>query len=218
MAAGKQVHDLPDIRGIDTFTGHTMHSAAWDHDDDFAGKRVAVIGTGARAVQIVPELVQTAGFVKVFQRTPRWVLPRIDPALPAELQTLLTKFPVAQHVLRATLHRGHRWAAAGPERPALTNRLVAEIGKAHLRRQVKDPWLRRQLTPDHPPGHRPTLVSSAYYPALQRDNCKLICWPIATISPAGIRTSDGIEHHLDVIVFATPSPSLRSRTRATSTA
>lgn len=81
--------------------------------------------------------------------------------------------------------------------------LVARLGKAHLHRQVSDPWLRRQLTPDFTPGCKRMLISSDYYPALQRDNCKLIDWPIATISPVGIRTSDGVEHHLDCIVFAT---------------
>jgi cation diffusion facilitator CzcD-associated flavoprotein CzcO len=81
--------------------------------------------------------------------------------------------------------------------------LVARLGKAHIRSQVKDPWLRRQLTPDFTPGCKRMLISSDYYPALQKDNCKLIDWPIATMSPVGIRTSDGVEHHLDCIVFAT---------------
>jgi cation diffusion facilitator CzcD-associated flavoprotein CzcO len=81
--------------------------------------------------------------------------------------------------------------------------LVARLGKAHLRRTVKDPWLRRQLTPDFTPGCKRMLMSSDYYPALQQDNCKLIDWPIATMSPVGVRTSDGVEHHLDCIVFAT---------------
>jgi len=81
--------------------------------------------------------------------------------------------------------------------------LVARLGKAHIRSQVSDPWLRRQLTPDFTPGCKRMLISSDYYPALQRDNCKLIDWPIATMSPAGIRTSDGIEHHVDCVVFAT---------------
>ena len=80
---------------------------------------------------------------------------------------------------------------------------MSRLGKAHLRRQVADPWLRRQLTPDFTPGCKRMLISNDFYPALQKDNCKLIDWPIATISPVGIRTSDGIEHHLDAIVFAT---------------
>ena len=84
-------HKLPDIRGIDTYEGKVIHSARWDHDYDFTGKRVAVIGTGASAVQIIPELVKQADFVKVFQRTPGWVLPRLDVAMPAVAQELFAK-------------------------------------------------------------------------------------------------------------------------------
>ncbi|MBI3214042.1 MAG: NAD(P)/FAD-dependent oxidoreductase [Mycobacterium sp.] len=196
-------HSFPDIRGIDTYEGHKIHSAAWDHDFDFAGKRVAVIGTGASAVQIVPELVKTAEFVKVFQRTPGWVLPRLDTRMPDQVQSLFAKVPATQQLARQALFWGHEASAAALVWNTPLSRLVARLGKAHLRRTVADPWLRRQLTPDFTPGCKRMLVSSDYYPALQRDNCKLIDWPIATLSPAGIRTSDGIEHHLDAIVFAT---------------
>jgi cation diffusion facilitator CzcD-associated flavoprotein CzcO len=196
-------HDWPAIRGLDTYQGHKIHSARWDHDYDFTGKRVAVIGTGASAVQIVPELVKRAGFVKVFQRTPGWVLPRLDLATPAAAHTLFAKVPAAQQLARQALFWGHELSATALVWDTPLTGLVARMGKAHLRRQVKDPWLRRQLTPDFTPGCKRMLISSDYYPALQRENCKLIAWPIATISPAGIRTSDGIEHHLDCIVFAT---------------
>ncbi len=198
---------FPDIRGLDSYRGHKIHSARWDHDYDFAGKRVAVIGTGASAVQIVPELVKRAGFVKVFQRTPCWVLPRLDPflggATPPAVQTLFTKLPAAQDLTRQALFWGHEASATALVWDTPLTSLVARVGRAHLRARVKDPWLRRQLTPDFRPGCKRMLVSSDYYPALQRDNCKLIDWPIATLSPVGIRTSDGIEHHLDCIVFAT---------------
>ena len=196
-------HKLPDIRGLDTYRGHKIHSARWDHDYDFTGKRVAVIGTGASAVQIVPELVKKAEFVKVFQRTPGWVLPRLGHRHPAAAQTLFAKVPAVQELARQALFWGHEVTATALVWDTPLTGLVARLGKAHLRRQVKDPWLRRQLTPDFTPGCKRMLVSSDYYPALQRDNCKLIDWPIATISPVGIRTSDGIEHHLDCIVFAT---------------
>jgi cation diffusion facilitator CzcD-associated flavoprotein CzcO len=196
-------HKFPDIRGIDTYQGHKIHSAEWDHDYDFTGKRVAVIGTGASAVQIVPELVKSAEFVKVFQRTPGWVLPRLDTRMPETVQSLFAKVPAAQQVARQALFWGHEASAAALVWDTPMSRLVARAGKAHLRRTVKDPWLRRQLTPDFTPGCKRMLVSSDYYPALQRDNCKLIDWPIATLSPVGIRTSDGVEHHLDAIVFAT---------------
>ena len=89
-------HNWPDVRGIDTYEGHKIHSARWDHDYDFTGKRVAVIGTGASAVQIVPELVKQAGFVKVFQRTPGWVIPRLDVATPGRAQELFAKVPAVQ--------------------------------------------------------------------------------------------------------------------------
>lgn len=194
---------LPDIRGIDSYRGHKIHSARWDHHYDFTGKRVAVIGTGASAIQIIPELVKRAEFVKVFQRTPGWVLPRLDVATPPVMQALFTKVPAAQQLARQALFWGHEASATALVWDTPLTSLVARLGKAHLRVAVKDPWLRRQLTPDFTPGCKRMLVSSDYYPALQRDNCKLIDWPIATLSPAGIRTSDGIEHHLDCIVFAT---------------
>ena len=196
-------HKLPDIRGVDTYEGTVIHSARWDHDYDFAGKRVAVIGTGASAVQIIPELVKQADFVKVFQRTPGWVLPRMDLPIPAAAQELFAKVPATQQLARQALYWGHEVSATAMVWDTPLTGLVARLGKAHLRRQVKDPWLRRQLTPDFTPGCKRMLISSDYYPALQRDNCKLIDWPIATMSPVGIRTSDGVEHHLDAIVFAT---------------
>jgi cation diffusion facilitator CzcD-associated flavoprotein CzcO len=196
-------HKWPDIRGLDTYEGHKIHSARWDHDYDFTGKRVAVVGTGASAVQIVPELVKQAKFVKVFQRTPGWVLPRLDGATPAAAKALFAKVPATQELTRQALFWGHEMTATALVWNTPLTGLVARLGKAHLRRHVKDPWLRRQLTPDFTPGCKRMLISSDYYPALQRDNCKLIDWPIATMSPVGIRTSDGIEHHLDCIVFAT---------------
>ncbi|MED5812552.1 NAD(P)/FAD-dependent oxidoreductase [Mycolicibacterium sp. 050232] len=196
-------HKWPDIRGLDSYQGHKIHSANWDHDYDFTGKRVAVIGTGASAVQIIPELVKTAGFVKVFQRTPGWVIPRLDIATPPAARSLFAKVPAVQQLARQMLFWGHEASATAMVWDTPLTGLVARLGKAHLRRQVADPWLRRQLTPDFTPGCKRMLVSSDYYPALQRDNCKLIDWPIATMSPVGIRTSDGIEHHLDAIVFAT---------------
>ncbi len=194
---------FPALRGLETYTGHKIHSARWDSDYDFTGKRVAVVGTGASAVQIIPELVGQAGFVKVFQRTPGWVIPRLDMAMPAAVQELFAKVPAAQQLARQALFWGHEASATALVWNTPLSGLVAQLGKAHLRATVRDPWLRRQLTPDFTPGCKRMLISSDYYPALQRDNCKLISWPIATLSPSGIRTSDGVEHHLDAIVFAT---------------
>lgn len=195
--------DFPALRGLDRYAGHKIHSARWDSDYDFTGKRVAVIGTGASAVQIIPELVKKAAFVKVFQRTPGWVLPRLDVPMPPPVQKLFATVPGAQQLARQALFWGHEASATALVWDTPLSGLVAQLGRAHLRLTVKDPWLRRQLTPSFTPGCKRMLLSSDYYPALQRDNCKLIDWPIATLSRAGIRTSDGVEHHLDAIVFAT---------------
>ena len=142
---------LPDIRGIDTYRGHKIHSARWDHDYDFTGKRVGVIGTGASAVQIVPELVKQAEFVKVFQRTPGWVLPRLNPPTPPAVQTLFAKVPATQQLARDALFWGHEASALALVWNSPLTSVVAKLGKLHLRSAVKDPWLRRQLTPElHP--------------------------------------------------------------------
>jgi cation diffusion facilitator CzcD-associated flavoprotein CzcO len=148
-------------------------------------------------------LVKQADFVKVFQRTPGWVMPRLDLATPTAAQSVFAKVPVVQRIARGALYWGHEASATALVWNSPLTNVVKRISKAHLNRQVRDPWLRRQLTPDFTPGCKRILISNDYYPALQRDNCKLIDWPIATISPVGIRTSDGIEHHLDAIVFAT---------------
>jgi len=194
---------LPQIKGIDSFEGRKILSAHWDHDYDLTGKDVAVIGTGASAIQIVPEIVKTARSVKVFQRTPGWVMPRLDVATPRVAEAVFTKAPVVQQAARTALYLSHEVAATGLVWDTPVTSLIQRIGKAHLRLTVKDPWLRRQLTPEFRAGCKRMLMSSDWYPALQRDNCKLITWPITTIVPQGLRTADAIEHHVDAIVFAT---------------
>ncbi len=194
---------LPAIRGIDDYQGAKVLSARWDHDVDFAGKSVAVIGTGASAIQIIPELVKVAGSVKVFQRTPGWVLPRLDAETPAVLRALFERVPAAQQAARTALFLGHEAAATGLVWDTPVTSLIQQLGKLHLRLAVKDTWLRRQLTPDFRAGCKRMLMSSDYYPALQQDNCKLITWPIATITAQGLQTSDGLQHQVDAIVFAT---------------
>ena len=195
---------FPAIRGIEDYEGHKIHSARWDHDYDFTGKKVAVVGTGASAVQIVPELVKTAASVKVFQRTPGWVLPRINTETGEFTKGLYRSIPGAQQLARALWFWGHESVALGVVWNTPLTRVVEAVSKLHLRLQVRDPWLRRQLTPDFAAGCKRLLMTSDYYPALQRDdNCKLVTWPIARIAPRGIRTVEGVEHRFDCIVFAT---------------
>lgn len=204
MASGPLANvSLPDIPGIDTYAGKKIHSARWDHEYDFAAKKVAVVGTGASAVQIVPELVKVAGSVKVFQRTAGWVLPRYNTATAGWLKDVYTTVPLVEKLTRSAWFWGHESVALGVVWDTPFTRLVESASKANLRVQVKDPWLRRQLTPDFSAGCKRLLMSSDYYPALQQDNCKLVTWPIARLSPNGIRTVEGIEHQFDAIVFAT---------------
>lgn len=194
---------FPAIRGIETFEGHKILSARWDHDYDLAGKKVAVVGTGASAIQIIPEVVKVAESVKVLQRTPGWVLPRVDLPTPKVAKAVFAMAPPVQQLARSALFVGHEAAATGLVWDTPVTTAIQRAGLAHLRLTVKDPWLRRQLTPDFRAGCKRMLMSSDYYPALQKDNCKLITWPIATMSPRGLRTSDGVEHEVDCVVFAT---------------
>lgn len=194
---------LPDIPGIETYEGKKIHSARWDHNFDFTGKKVAVVGTGASGVQIVPELVKVAESVKVFQRTAGWVLPRVNTPTADWVKNIYQKAPLAEKLMRAAWFWGHESVALGVVWDTPFTRLVEAVSLANLRIQVKDSWLRRQLKPDFSAGCKRLLMTSEYYPALQADNCKLVTWPIARLSPKGIRTVEGIEHQFDAIVFAT---------------
>ncbi|NEW45005.1 flavin-containing monooxygenase [Nocardia cyriacigeorgica] len=194
---------FPAIPGIEDYQGHKIHSARWDHDYDFTGKRVAMVGTGASAVQIVPELVHRAETVKVFQRTPGWVLPRVNRSTNELTKQLYRRLPVTESLARQGWFWGHESVALGVVWNTPLTRVVESVAKLHLRTQVRDPWLRRQLTPDFRAGCKRLLMTSDFYPALQRANCTLVTWPIARISEHGIRTAEGIEHRFDCIVFAT---------------
>jgi cation diffusion facilitator CzcD-associated flavoprotein CzcO len=204
MAAGGLANpSYPNIPGLDSFEGHRIHSARWDHSYDFTGKRVGVIGTGASAVQIIPELVKMAGHVKVFQRTPAWVLPRPTLKLSEGTRRFYRQSGWAYKAVRQALFWGHEMMAFGLVWRTPLSRMLEWASKAHLSRQVKEPWLRRQLTPNFRIGCKRVLMSNDYYPALQQANCKLLSWPIDRIAAGGVRTVEGIEHQLDCIVFAT---------------
>lgn len=192
----------PDIVGLETFAGTVMHSGDWDHDHDFSGERVAVIGTGASAVQIIPRLQPIVGHLDVYQRSPAWILPRPDtPFSEPEQERFATDVMHARRFrygIYQFLERGFPIDRADP------NAAVLEEGaRAHLDDAVADPGLRATLTPDYPIGCKRVLVSSDYYPALQRDNVALITQPIERVIPTGVVTDEGVEHECDSLVLAT---------------
>jgi len=194
---------LPDIGGIDTFSGALFRSARWDHSVDLTGKRVAVVGTGASAIQIVPEVRQVAAHVDVHQRTAPWVIPRNDRRYPKVERLALRHVPGLAKLYRTGIY----WAHEGYV-PAFTwqPRLGAPAEKAatiNIRKAIKDPGLRAKVTPTFQLGCKRVLRSNTYYPALASENVDLVTDPIARITAAGIVTADDVEHPADVIVVAT---------------
>lgn len=193
----------PDVPGLGTFGGERFHSARWPAGWSAAGKSVAVIGTGASAIQIVPELAREAARLTVFQRTPPWILPRHDGPIPPALRRAFARHPWLHRAYRDWLYWRYESRAVGftVHRSLLApGRLMA---LAHLRRQVRDPALRRVLTPDYAIGCKRVLLSDDYYPALQKPHVALETAGIERVTAAGIVTRDGREHAFDAIVLAT---------------
>lgn len=193
----------PDIPGLERFTGHTIHSARWDPDLDLAGKRVAVIGTGASAIQIVPDIAPTVAELFLFQRTPPWVIPRPDRKITRAEKWLYRKLPFTQKLFRWLLYwRLEGRATAFVLFPRLT-RFVEWLGRWNISRGIPDPGLRLKVVPGFPAGCKRVLLSDDYYPALTRGNVHLVTRKIREITEDGIVTSDGVETSLDAIVLCT---------------
>jgi cation diffusion facilitator CzcD-associated flavoprotein CzcO len=195
----------PDFPGRDTFTGPQFHSAQWDHSVDLTGKRVAVVGSAASAVQFVPQIAPQVAKLTIFQRSPNWLMPRKDRLYAPRTQRLLTRFPRL-----AKAYHDFQWFFFGEMQltPLMKQvRWVQALARwkslAHLRRQVKDPALRAKLVPNYPIGAKRVLFNDDYYPALTRRNVELIADGIEAILPAGIRTKAGSTIAADVIVYAT---------------
>ncbi|GAA2715234.1 MULTISPECIES: NAD(P)/FAD-dependent oxidoreductase [Streptomyces] len=194
---------IPDIPGLDGFPGAVFHSARWDHGTDLRGKRVAVIGTGASAAQIVPGIQPEVERLTLFQRTPAWVLPRADRRISGAEQWLHGKVPASGRLRRGMLW-GIRELQVGlftkwPERLGLMERVAA----VHLRRAVKDPALRAKLTPDYRIGCKRILLSNDFYPALARPNVDVVASGLAEVRGSTLVASDGTTAEADVIVFGT---------------
>lgn len=193
----------PKIDGIDHFRGRIFHSAEWDHGYDLDGKRVAVIGTGASAIQIVPQIASRVSKLSVFQRTPPWVLPKPDRSISRLEQRLFQAFPALQNLYRFGIYCTHELRVLGfAIHPSIMNAARA-LGHAQIRRQIRDPELRRKVTPQYMPGCKRVLIANDYYPALARSNVDLVTEAISRVTEKGIITADGREHELDAIVYGT---------------
>ncbi|MFJ1763233.1 flavin-containing monooxygenase [Amycolatopsis sp. NPDC088138] len=194
---------LPAIPGRDRFAGAAFHSARWDHDVDLRGKRVAVIGTGASAVQFVPELRKRAKHVTVFQRTPPYVLAKSDPTYHGWQHWLFEHLPPTQLLGRLRIFLLAEYATYAMTRHPVLAKMF-ELRTAQLRRRhIKDPALRGKLTPDYPLGCKRILFTNEYLPALAQPNVGVETARISEITEAGVRTEDGVEHEADVIVYGT---------------
>jgi cation diffusion facilitator CzcD-associated flavoprotein CzcO len=194
----------PDLPGRKNFAGTQIHTARWHEDAPIAGKRVGVIGTGASAIQIVPEIAEEAARLFIFQRSPHWIIPRMDAPIAPAMKWLFARIPLLRKAFRALI-----WRRLEAIHPAIANpggakaREVEKIALDYLAATIPDPTLRQTLTPDFPIGCKRTLVSDDYYPALLRDNVALETRAIERIEEAGVRLADGTLVELDTIVWAT---------------
>jgi cation diffusion facilitator CzcD-associated flavoprotein CzcO len=193
---------VPVLPGFENFEGRSFHSARWDHTYELKGKRVAVIGTGASAVQFVPEIQPQVERLHVFQRTPPWVMPRTDRPFAERERRTFRRFPLVQRAARAGIYAFRELFVFGFRHLRLS-RLIRRIALRHLERAVADPSLRARLTPAYEIGCKRILVSNDYLPALTRPNVELVTEPVAEIREHSIVTGDGAERPVDAIIFGT---------------
>ena len=197
------VPSVPALPGLDSFAGPTFHTAQWRHDVDLAGKRVAVVGTGCSAIQVVPAIQPIVAHVDVYQRSPGWTIPKGDFAYPPRLQQLFARVPAIQRLDRAAVFAfmevgaaaltKHRWLL-GPFRA---------LGRRQIDKAIADPELRRKLTPTDEIGCKRIMLTDNWYPTLAKPNVSLVDDRIAEVAPHGIRSADGTERDADVLVLAT---------------
>lgn len=193
----------PDIAGLEDFAGTLMHSARWDHGVDLAGKRVAVIGTGASAIQFIPAIAPAVAKLSVFQRTAPWVVPRFDRAYGGAARRLFRKAPALARLYRWWTYWRYEVNGFGVIGYDFASRLFERLGNWHRKRQVCDPALRERLRPHFRIGCKRILVADDYYPVFNRDNVELVTEPIARVTPDAVVDTAGRKHPADVIVLGT---------------
>jgi cation diffusion facilitator CzcD-associated flavoprotein CzcO len=194
---------FPPLPGLETFAGPAIHTAQWDHDIDFAGKRVALVGTGCSAIQVVPAIHSVVEHVNVYQRTPAWTFPKMDFTYSEGTLRLFERFPVLQRLDRAAILAFMELAAAAQtNRPWLLPPFRA-IARRQITKAIRDPELRRKVTPTDELACKRLLITDDWYPTLTRPNVELVTDPIAEITPTAIRTEDGTSRPAEILVLAT---------------
>jgi cation diffusion facilitator CzcD-associated flavoprotein CzcO len=195
---------FPDIPGLETFEGKTMHSARWDHDYDVTGKRVASIGTGASAIQYVPAIQPKVAQLYAFQRTPPWIFPHTDRPTTRFERRLYKTFPFLQRLVRGLIYAARESnVPAFVKNPKRGMKLPEFLARRHMRKQISDPALLEKVTPSYTIGCKRILPSNKWYPAIQQPNVELITEGVEEIRPHSIVTGDGRELEVDAIIFGT---------------
>jgi cation diffusion facilitator CzcD-associated flavoprotein CzcO len=193
----------PALPGADLFKGNAFHTARWDHGDDLTGKRVALIGSGATAVQVVPAIQPRVGKLTLFQRTPPWVIPHMDHRVRPHFQELYRRYPPLQRLSRAGIYGLREVMVPGLTRHTRWLKAQELNARLHLRRQVKDPELRRLLTPDYEIGCKRIVLSNDWYPAIQAPNVELVSSGVEELREHAVVGGDGEEREIDTLVYAT---------------
>jgi cation diffusion facilitator CzcD-associated flavoprotein CzcO len=200
---GLHIPQVPELPGIAEFKGQTWHSAQWNHEYDLRGKRVAVVGTGASAVQFVPKIAPDVAELTLFQRTPPWIMPKPDHAMPSWARTLFKRVPGTQRLYRNALYWLLEARAIGFNGHPAIMKAGELIAKRNIAKGIKDPALRKKVTPDYTMGCKRVLISNDYYPALSRPNVEVNTAGIKEVKAHSIVDSAGVEHEVDAIVYGT---------------
>ncbi len=193
---------IPELPGLERFEGKVMHSARWDAAYSLKGRKVAVVGTGASAIQFIPKIQPEVSRLTVFQRTPAWVMPRNDRAVSERLQSMYRRAPATLSAVRAAIYAAREALVLAFVHPALAKQ-GERLALRHLKAQVQDPALREKLTPRYTLGCKRILVSDDYYPAMTKENVTLVTTGVEEVRARSVVACDGSEHAADTIIFGT---------------
>jgi cation diffusion facilitator CzcD-associated flavoprotein CzcO len=193
----------PELKGLDCFKGPAFHSSTWDYGVDLDVKNVAVVGTGASAIQFVPQIAPRVGKLHLFQRTPPWIVPRLDFAFSEKWRRRFRSIPITRWALRQYIFWRQEVRVLGFLGNERFRKKVEAIALRHLARRIKDPKLRAALTPNYQLGCKRVLVSDDYYPTFNRSNVELVTEGITEVREHSIATSDGVERPIDVLIYGT---------------